>query len=298
MAHLLAGLPDDYLREMAAYFSEQHVPYPAPTRAQVSSATMEAGRTLALNGDAARGLPACASCHGAALSGLMPAIPGLLGLPRDYIGSQIGSWKNGLRRAAAPDCMADIADKLTPTDIGALAAWLSSQPVVEPYAPEAAGSLRLPAEILGVVLLAAVVTAGSLYWLGTRDDTSTGPAAASAAPAAAEGALPAGWQRVAGAEMPAVHDQKAVLPAKVHSDDGADIEVADTSRIIAGGDDVIAVIEVLGLGKQVFAAPTNTTTQAGLAAPHQFLFNRTTGVEGVLSLQGSLFLGKIGRARV
>ncbi|MBH1460769.1 ABC transporter substrate-binding protein [Stenotrophomonas sp. GD03993] len=115
------------------------------------------------------------------------------------------------------------------------------------------------------------------------------PPAATAA--AAETALPAGWQRVAGAEMPAVHDQKAVLPAKVHSDDGADVEVADTSRIIAGGDDVIAVIEALGLGKQVFAAPTNTTTQAGLAAPHQFLFNRTTGVEGVLSLQGSLFLG-------
>ncbi|KAG1532923.1 hypothetical protein G6F50_016042 [Rhizopus delemar] len=103
------------------------------------------------------------------------------------------------------------------------------------------------------------------------------PAEASAATAAAEGALPAGWPRVAGAEMPAVLAQKAVLPAKVHSDDGADIEVADTSRIIAGGDDVIAVIEVLGLGKQVFAAPTNTTTQAGLAAPHQFLFNRTTG---------------------
>ena len=91
--------------------------------------------------------------------------------------------------------------------------------------------------------------------------------------------------------MPAVHDQKAVLPAKVHSDDGADVQVTDTSRIIAGGDDVIAVIEALGLGRQVFAAPTNTTTQAGLAAPHQFLFNRTTGVEGVLSLKGSLFLG-------
>ena len=96
-----------------------------------------------------------------------------------------------------------------------------------------------------------------------------------------------GWQRVAGTDMPAVRDQKAVLPAKVHSDDGADVEVADTSRIIAGGDDVIAVIEALGLDKQVFAAPTNTTTRAGLAAPHQFLFNRTTGVEGVLSLKGS-----------
>ncbi|OBU68489.1 hemin ABC transporter substrate-binding protein [Stenotrophomonas maltophilia] len=113
----------------------------------------------------------------------------------------------------------------------------------------------------------------------------------SATAASAEAALPAGWQRVAGTGIPAVHDQKAALPARVHSDDGADVEVADTRRIIAGGDDVIAVIEALGLGGQVFAAPTNTTTPAGLAAPHRFLFNRTTGVEGVLSLQGSLFLG-------
>ncbi|AMG47944.2 c-type cytochrome [Achromobacter ruhlandii] len=146
MAHLLTGLPDAYLHEMAAYFAAQHVPYPPPARAEVSAATLEAGRQLALSGDAARGLPACASCHGAALGGALPAIPGLLGLPRDYIGSQIGSWKNGLRRAAAPDCMADIARKLTPEDIGALAAWLSSQPVAASYAPEPAGALRLPAE--------------------------------------------------------------------------------------------------------------------------------------------------------
>lgn len=146
MTHLLVGLPDDYLREIAGYFAEQHAPYPRPTRPDVSAATLEAGRKLALNGDAARGLPSCAACHGAALSGVAPAIPGLLGLPRDYIGSQIGGWKNGLRHAAAPDCMADIAKKLTPEDIGALAAWLSSQPVVEPYVPEPAGSIKLPVE--------------------------------------------------------------------------------------------------------------------------------------------------------
>ncbi len=128
---------------------------------------------------------------------------------------------------------------------------------------------------------------------GSSAPSDTGKPAEPVAAATAPGevALPAGWQRVAGTDMPAAHDQKAVLPVKVHSDDGADVEVTDTSRIIAGGDDVIAVIEALGLDKQVFAAPTNTTTQAGLAAPHQFLFNRTTGVEGVLSLQGSLFLG-------
>ncbi len=149
-----------------------------------------------------------------------------------------------------------------------------------------ASRLRLCALPLAVSLALAACGGSS-----APSDAKTPAESPAATAAAAETALPAGWQRVAGAEMPAVHDQKAVLPAKVHSDDGADIEVADTSRIIAGGDDVIAVIEALGLGKQVFAAPTNTTTQAGLAAPHQFLFNRTTGVEGVLILQGSLFLG-------
>lgn len=146
MTHLLAGLPDDYLREIAAYFADQHVPYPPPVRAAVSPDMLGHGRVLAMQGDPARGLPACVACHGTALSGQSPAIPGLLGLPRDYIGAQIGGWKNGLRRAAAPDCMADVAQKLTPEDIGALSAWLSSRPVVEPYQPDPAGETALPAE--------------------------------------------------------------------------------------------------------------------------------------------------------
>ncbi|KIP85408.1 hemin ABC transporter substrate-binding protein [Stenotrophomonas maltophilia] len=109
--------------------------------------------------------------------------------------------------------------------------------------------------------------------------------------AAEHDALPAGWQRVGGETVPSVAAGAATLPATVHSDDGVHVQVDDASRIIAGGDDIIAVIEALGQGSQVFAAPTNATTDAGRAAPHRFLFNRTTGVEGVLSLGGSLFLG-------
>lgn len=148
-----------------------------------------------------------------------------------------------------------------------------------------ASRLRLCALPLAVSLVLAAC--------GDKAPPSSGnPDTAAPATATVEsGALPAGWQRVAGNDVPALPGQQAVLPSKVQSDDGAGVEVDDTSRIIAGGDDIIAVIEALGLGKQVFAAPTNTTTQAGLAAPHQFLFNRTTGVEGVLSLQGSLFIG-------
>lgn len=146
MTHLLTGLPDDYLREIAAYFGDQHVPYPAPVRAAVSADMLAHGRVLATQGDPARGLPACVACHGVALSGLSPAIPGLLGLPRDYIGAQIGGWKNGLRRAAEPDCMADVAQKLTPEDIAALSAWLSSHPITEPYEPAPAGAINLPVQ--------------------------------------------------------------------------------------------------------------------------------------------------------
>ncbi|MFD4835966.1 c-type cytochrome [Achromobacter sp. NPDC058515] len=40
--------------------------------------------------------------------------------------------------------------------------------------------MKLMKKVLWVLLLLAIVAAGSLYWLGTRDDSSTGPAAAAA----------------------------------------------------------------------------------------------------------------------
>lgn len=146
MTHLLSGLPNDYLYEIAGYFADQHVPYPEPARADAPKAVLERGQMLALQGDVQRKLPACTACHGASLGGVAPAVPGLLGLPRDYISAQIGSWRNGLRRAAAPDCMAEIAHKLKPEDIAALAAWLSTRPVPQPYLPELEGSITLPLE--------------------------------------------------------------------------------------------------------------------------------------------------------
>ena len=78
-------------------------------------------------GDPSRQLPACTACHGDALTGVAPAVPGLLGLPRDYLNSQLGAWRTGSRRAHSPDCMADIARRLTPEDLTSVAQWLSSQ---------------------------------------------------------------------------------------------------------------------------------------------------------------------------
>lgn len=144
MRHLLQGLPDEYLGEIADYFADMRVPYAAPTRITASSALLERGRTLAELGDPARKLPACIACHGASYSGMEPGIPGLLGLPGDYIVAQLGSWRAGLRHAAAPDCMAQVVDQLTSEDIAAVSAWLASQPVPEPFVAAPSGAWSLP----------------------------------------------------------------------------------------------------------------------------------------------------------
>ena len=144
MTYLVQHLSDDYLKEMAAFFAGQHPPYPAPQPVAVSSAVLERGRTLANNGDDAKNIPACMACHGKTLTGVAPALPGLLGLPRDYLNAQFGAWREGARRAATPDCMGEIAKRLSVDDISAVSAWLAAQPVPADAMPAAALPDKLP----------------------------------------------------------------------------------------------------------------------------------------------------------
>jgi cytochrome c553 len=69
------------------------------------------------------------------MTGVAPAMPGLLGLPRDYVLAQFGAWRTGSRTARAPDCMSEIAQRLSPEDVTAAATWLSSEAVVRTVAP-------------------------------------------------------------------------------------------------------------------------------------------------------------------
>jgi cytochrome c553 len=95
-------------------------------------------------GDASLGLPACSSWHGESLTGVAPATPGLLGLPRDYLLSQFGAWRTRQRHAAEPDCMGEVARRLSETDVAAMATWLAVQPVRTAAVALAAAPRRLP----------------------------------------------------------------------------------------------------------------------------------------------------------
>jgi cytochrome c553 len=144
MTYLVDHLPDDYLREMAEHFSRQHLPPVAPPPSVVSAAVLERGRQLVLRGDAGIKVPACVACHGARLTGVTPAIPGLLGLPRDYVNAQFGAWKNQVRHAHAPDCMASVASRLSLADVAAVSSWLAAQPMPLDPNPAAAVARPLP----------------------------------------------------------------------------------------------------------------------------------------------------------
>ncbi|WP_213957020.1 MULTISPECIES: c-type cytochrome [unclassified Variovorax] len=143
MVWMVRHLSDDYLREMAEYFAGLDLPYPpVPQTTDASDATLKRGRQLALEGDATRGIPACVQCHGATLTGVQPAIPALVGLPRLYVSSQLGAWLTQDRHALAPDCMAEIGRKMTTADINAVASWIALQPM--PANTKAAASLPAP----------------------------------------------------------------------------------------------------------------------------------------------------------
>lgn len=144
MTAMLDNMSDAYLREIAQYFADQHPPYPPPQPTQATPAELERGRLLVHEGDKARGIPACITCHGAKLTGTAPAIPGLIGLPRDYLLGQIGAWKIGTRHAAQPDCMAQIVQKMSNDDINAATAWLAQQPVPADASPAPSLTVKLP----------------------------------------------------------------------------------------------------------------------------------------------------------
>ncbi|HXR57503.1 MAG TPA: c-type cytochrome [Casimicrobiaceae bacterium] len=129
MVYLVQYMTDDYLHEIATYFAQLDLPYPAPTPMPLSPPLASRARQLVERGDAARGVPACTECHGTRLTGIEPAIPSLLALPKDYVAAQLGAWRNGKLRSVAPDCMAEVARRLAPDDVPALASWLASQPV-------------------------------------------------------------------------------------------------------------------------------------------------------------------------
>lgn len=144
MEYTVRHLSPAYMREIADYFSAQQVPFTRSPMPVVSAATIQRGEQLLGKGDPARKIPACSECHGRQLTGVEPSTPGLVGLPYDYISAQLGSWRTHTRATVAPDCMAEVAGRLSESDITAVAAALASRELPADTRAQPAGSVTPP----------------------------------------------------------------------------------------------------------------------------------------------------------
>jgi len=147
MTRLVDPLSDAYLQEIAQHFANLNLPYPAPTMQseRVSAQVLKRGKQLALEGDAAKDVPACTACHGAKLTGVQAHVPGLLGLPLDYLNAQLGAWQTHQRKARQPDCMKEVVARLPSDDLVAVATWLSTQYMPSDSSPASKISASLKA---------------------------------------------------------------------------------------------------------------------------------------------------------
>jgi len=144
MEYTVRQLSPAYMHEIAEYFAAQQVPYQRMPVPNLAPAVLQRGGQLVAQGDPTLKVPACQSCHGKQLTGVEPNIPGLVGLPYDYLSSQLGSWRTGTRASATPDCMAEVANRLSPSDITAVSAWLASHEVPADTHAQPAGSMNPP----------------------------------------------------------------------------------------------------------------------------------------------------------
>ena len=98
------------------------------------------GGQLFDQGDASRGIIACASCHGAAGNSTIPVNPNLAAQPHEYLAKQLADFqvKQGaklpVRNGAGgnPTPMTAMAQNLTPADMQNIALYLAQQPLKEP----------------------------------------------------------------------------------------------------------------------------------------------------------------------
>ena len=121
MAPNAAKLTDEDMRNLAAYYSAQQ---PKPKQAKDAALVAE-GLKLYKGGNAGSGVPACASCHGPAGSGIPVQFPRLAGQHSKYVLSQLKNFRSGDRANDGGKMMQVIARKMTDQEMKAVAEYIN-----------------------------------------------------------------------------------------------------------------------------------------------------------------------------
>lgn len=120
MAIMAKSLDDADLVDIAAYFAAQ------PKMKGDGTGDNAVAKNLFANGDDARGVPACVSCHGEGGKGLSGNLaPVIGGQEWRYLDKQLREWRTGERRNSEGGVMNQAIKPLTDAEIQSLADYLS-----------------------------------------------------------------------------------------------------------------------------------------------------------------------------
>ena len=109
------------MKDLAAYFSSLPI-----QEGETPKEVVEVGSKLFKAGDAERGIPSCASCHGPRGNGTsLAGFPKISSQHPEYIKSQLEKFRSGTRNNDLNGMMRDIAKKLTDEDIEVLSKYLN-----------------------------------------------------------------------------------------------------------------------------------------------------------------------------
>jgi thiosulfate dehydrogenase len=124
MRAIVEPLDAGQMQSVADYVASLSAPYlPAPA---APADVLAAGARLVTLGKWSEGVPACRDCHGPALLGGGPALPGLAGQPEGYLLGQLEAFRAGSRPAGPLGIMGRIAARLDPAEMRAAAAYTAS----------------------------------------------------------------------------------------------------------------------------------------------------------------------------
>ena len=121
MNGMVAAYDDSQMRDLAAYFAAQT----QKGEAAKNRETIALGQKLYRAGDQAKGLPACAGCHGPAGGGMPAHYPRIGGQYAEYLEAQLKGFREGARANDQNKMMRMVAIKMTDPEIKAVSDYIS-----------------------------------------------------------------------------------------------------------------------------------------------------------------------------
>ena len=119
MQGMVAALSEDDMKQLAWFYASK----PAPAGFARNKDTVQQGEAIWRGGIPAKAVPACASCHGPAGSGMPAQYPRIAGQHAEYTEAQMNAFRLGERNNNAQ--MSAIAGKMNEREIKAVSDYVA-----------------------------------------------------------------------------------------------------------------------------------------------------------------------------